>query len=131
MDAASCRTGSVAALGAAARRIGARRTPTGRAARPTRSRRPTASCVCPAAFTVPDGKFAKPNGYGAALWYGVFDAAYTRPGDYLVQDSGTWFVAAQQPLLPVLCVQTNRIVSFVRAGSAREATASTPMAGSR
>ena len=38
-----------------------------------------------AAFTAPDGRFARPNGYGDALWYGIFDAAYTRPGDYLVQ----------------------------------------------
>jgi hypothetical protein len=48
------------------------------------------------------------------LWYGIFDAAYTLPGDYLVQNNGTWFIAAQQKLLPVLCVQTNRIVSFMR-----------------
>ena len=52
--------------------------------------------------------------YGDALWYGIFDAAYTRPGDYLVQADAVWFIAAQQRLLPVLCVQTNRIVSFWR-----------------
>ncbi|MEJ0016757.1 MAG: hypothetical protein WDN25_09335 [Acetobacteraceae bacterium] len=67
-----------------------------------------------AAFTAPDGKFARPNTYGDALWHGVFDAAYTRPGDYLVQQPSIWFIAAQQRLLPVLCVQTNRIVSFSR-----------------
>jgi hypothetical protein len=67
-----------------------------------------------AAFTAPDGRFLRPNGYGEALWHGVFDAAYTRGGDYLVQDGSIWFIAAQQRLLPVLCVQTNRIVSFLR-----------------
>ena len=67
-----------------------------------------------AAFTARDGRFAHPNAYGDAIWYGVFDAAYTRPGDYLVQPSGVWFIASQQRLLPVLCVQTNRIVSFWR-----------------
>lgn len=67
-----------------------------------------------AAFTAPDGRFSRPNAYGAALWYGVFDAAYTRPGDYLVQEDRVWFVAAQQRLLPVLCVSTNRMVSFWR-----------------
>jgi hypothetical protein len=67
-----------------------------------------------AAFTARDGKFAHPNSYGDALWYGIFDAAYTRPGDYLVQADSVWFVAAQQRLVPVLCVQTNRIVSFSR-----------------
>ncbi len=73
-----------------------------------------------AAFTAPDGKFARPNGYGAAVWYGVFDAAYTRPGDYLVQDETVWFIAAQQRLLPVLCVQTNRTVSFLRPAAPSE-----------
>jgi hypothetical protein len=68
----------------------------------------------PAAFGPPDGKFHKPSGYGAALWHGVFDSIYTRPGDYLSQDGRVWFVAAQQPLLPALCVQTNRVVSFAR-----------------
>ena len=67
-----------------------------------------------AAFTARDGRFAHPNAYGDALWYGVFDAAYTRPGDYLVQAGTTWFIAAQQRLAPVLCVQANRIVSFWR-----------------
>jgi hypothetical protein len=68
----------------------------------------------PAAFTAQDGRFAQPTGYGNALWHGVFDAAYTRPGDYLVQQEATWFVASQQRLLPILCVQTNRVVSFWR-----------------
>ena len=66
------------------------------------------------AFTAHDGRFAHPNEYGEALNYGIFDAAYTRPGDYLVQPDGVWFIAAQQRLLPVLCVQTNRVVSFSR-----------------
>ena len=68
----------------------------------------------PAAFTGIDGRFARAPAYGTALWYGVFDAAYTRAGDYLVREDGTWFVAAQQPLLPVLCVRTNRVVTFSR-----------------
>jgi hypothetical protein len=67
-----------------------------------------------AAFTARDARFTHPNAYGDALWYGIFDAAYTRPGDYLVQADKVWFIAAQQHLLPVLCVQTNRIVSFSR-----------------
>jgi len=67
-----------------------------------------------AAFTSRDGKFAHPNAYGDALWYGIFDAAYTRPGDYLVRADTVWFIAAQQRLVPVLCVQTNRVVSFSR-----------------
>jgi len=67
-----------------------------------------------AAFSGIDGKFARPNVYGNALWYGVFDAAYTRPGDYLLQHDAIWFIAAQQRLLPVLCVKTNRVISVTR-----------------
>lgn len=67
-----------------------------------------------AAFSAHDGSFTQPGKYGDALWYGVFDAAYTRPGDYLAQGESVWFVAAQQRLLPVLCVLTNRVVSFSR-----------------
>jgi hypothetical protein len=67
-----------------------------------------------AAFSGLDGKFTRPNGYGNSLWCGIFDAAYTRPGDYLMQCDATWFIAAQQKLLPVLCVQTNRMISFTR-----------------
>lgn len=67
-----------------------------------------------AAFSAPDGKFIRPNGYGNPIWHGIFDSAYTRPGDFLVQDADVWFIAAQQKLLPTLCVQTNRVVSVVR-----------------
>jgi hypothetical protein len=48
------------------------------------------------------------------MWHGVFDAAYTQVGDYLVQDSQIWFIAAQQDLLPVLCVRADRFISFSR-----------------
>lgn len=68
----------------------------------------------PASFNPQDPAYVRPNGYGRALWLGVFDAAYTQPGDYLVGPAGTFFIAAQQPLLPVLCVQTNRILNALR-----------------
>lgn len=62
------------------------------------------------------GKFLRPDGYGEPLVHGFFDSAYTRPGDYLVQPDGTtWFIASQEPLLPVLCIRTDRVVSFARA----------------
>jgi hypothetical protein len=54
------------------------------------------------------------SGYGNALWQGVFDASYTKVGDYLVTASGTYFVASQDHLLPVLCVKANRTISFAR-----------------
>jgi hypothetical protein len=78
-----------------------------------------------AAFSAPDGRFARPNGYGSAIWHGVFDAAYTQVGDYIVQNTTTWFVAAQQDLLPVLCVQADRVVSFSRSDAASTAGVNT------
>lgn len=65
-------------------------------------------------FASSDSGFARTNAYGAALWQGIFDAAYTQVGDYLVQSDSIWFIAAQPALLPVLCVRTTRVVSFTR-----------------
>lgn len=70
-----------------------------------------------AAFTGPDIRFEKPPQYEDALWYGLFDMAYTKPGDYLVQDGGTWFVASQPPLMPALCVKADRVLRVVRPGA--------------
>lgn len=75
-----------------------------------------------ASFSLPGTPFMSPAGYGQATWWGVFDAAYTRAGDYIVRpesrrgaaDGGVWFVAAQQPLLPVLCVRASRVVTLAR-----------------
>jgi hypothetical protein len=68
----------------------------------------------PVTFASSSGKGNRTNDYGAPLWYGVFDASYTRSGDYLVTASGVFFIASQAPLLPVLCVKTNRTISFAR-----------------
>lgn len=70
----------------------------------------------PAAFNAEDPKFLGAPDYGKPVWYGVFDSAYTRPGDYLVEvgTARTWFVAAQPHLLPIVCVLTNRVVSICR-----------------
>ena len=70
----------------------------------------------------PPGAGARPPEYGAAGWWGVFDAAYTRAGDYLVRresrpeagDGGVWFIAAQEPMLPVLCVRATRVIDVAR-----------------
>lgn len=67
-----------------------------------------------AAFGGVDGKFSRSNAYGDPLWRGIFDAAYTQPGDYLVQQNAIWFIAAQPRLLPTLCVRTTRLISFTR-----------------
>lgn len=70
-----------------------------------------------AAFSPASGECRGPSAYGTALWVGYFDGAYTRPGDYLVQDQDTWFIAEQQSLLPALCVRTNRLISIRRASA--------------
>lgn len=83
----------------------------------------------PAAFAPHGGKFHAPQSYGQAVWDGLFDCAYTRPGDYIVRreseagaaDGGIWFVAAQQKLLPPLCVRASRVVTFSRAPAAQSA----------
>jgi len=67
-----------------------------------------------AAFSTPRGGFSRANPYGSALWYGHFDGKYTRPGDYLRQRDRLFFVAAQQDLLPILCVETNRWLTISR-----------------
>ncbi len=75
-----------------------------------------------ASFVLQDMRYNKPIGYGDPSWAGIFDAAYTSPGDYLVRaesrpgasDGGTWFIAAQSQYLPVLCIRTTRIVSASR-----------------
>jgi hypothetical protein len=60
------------------------------------------------------GNDGRTNVYGEALWHGIFDASYTKVGDYLVLNNGTFFIASQEPLLPVLCVKATRTVSIVR-----------------
>jgi hypothetical protein len=69
----------------------------------------------PAALRPAKGNANHTNVYGDALWHGLFDASYLRPGDYLVVDAAIYFVASREPLLPVLCVRTNRTISISRA----------------
>jgi hypothetical protein len=68
----------------------------------------------PATFVSATGNGGRANVYGEVLWHGIFDASYTRVGDYLVLNTGRFFVASQDPLLPVLCVKANRVISIVR-----------------
>lgn len=69
----------------------------------------------PAAFSAPDGRFGRPVAHGQVYWHGIFDAAYTQVGDYIRHgDGAVWFIAAQQSLMPVLCVRTSRVVDIRR-----------------
>lgn len=65
--------------------------------------------------------FNKPNDYKSILWSGLFDGRETRPGDYLHSAAhGTYFVAAQQHLLPNLCVQCTNTFSVWRDNAQEE-----------
>jgi hypothetical protein len=68
----------------------------------------------PATFVSAKGNNGRTNVYGDPLWHGIFDASYTRTGDYLVLETGRFFVVSQEPLLPILCVKANRTISIVR-----------------
>ncbi|WP_158746073.1 hypothetical protein [Acidisphaera sp. L21] len=104
-------------LGTAARHVG----PPYDAFRPRTAHNPLAPehryLRLPAAFADENLSLRHPVGYGHAGWGGIFDTAYTRPGDYLVGEIGTFFISAQQPLLPAFCILTNRIVTITRAAS--------------
>ena len=69
-----------------------------------------------AAFNSGDRNYLTPNLYGEAVWFVDLDGRVTRPGDYLVRamDGSTWFIAAQQQVLPIVCVDCNRSVRISR-----------------
>lgn len=68
------------------------------------------------AFNAADQKYLRPNLYGKPVWCADYDGTLTQPGDYLVRqsDGNTWFVAAQQQLLPIAVVECNRTLSVQR-----------------
>jgi hypothetical protein len=68
----------------------------------------------PAFFQPARGGMNQTNQPGDPLWYGTFDTAYTRVGDYICTQGQTYYIASQRPLLPVLCVETNRVISLSR-----------------
>ena len=68
-----------------------------------------------ASFNAEDMTYGKPNKYGKATWYGLFDGTLTQVGDYLVNEQdGTFFIAAQQTALPILLVSCNRTINVLR-----------------
>ena len=73
-----------------------------------------------AAFLPIGGSLRRPVQQNQSLWEGVFDAAYTRPGDILrrARDGAVFYIAAQQPLLPVLCVRALRLINMARPNTA-------------
>jgi len=74
--------------------------------------------VLSASFNAEDMTYSRPNKYGKPTWYGVFDGTLVHVGDYLVGEQGTFFVAQMQLTLPILLVQCNRTINFLRAPAA-------------
>lgn len=101
-------------LGVAARHVGAQYD----AYRPAGAANPLAPenryLRLPIAFTDETLGLRRPVPYGKATWSAILDTAYTRPGDYLAGPGGTYFIAAQQALLPVLCVLATRTITVNR-----------------
>ena len=114
MDQATLQDRISRGLGAAARHVGASYD----AVRPIDPLRPLDPASrylrLHAAFAAEDLTLRRPAIYGHATWAGIFDTAYTQPGDYLTGSSGVFFIAAQQALLPALCVLANRTLSLAR-----------------
>jgi len=73
-----------------------------------------------AAFRPLGGRVTRPVVFGETLWEGVFDAAYTKPGDILrrIDTGAIHFIAAQQSLLPTLCVRASRLIDVTRPAAA-------------
>lgn len=67
-----------------------------------------------ASFNAEDMKYGRPNKYGKPTWYCIADGTQLAVFDYLVGASSTYFIAAMQPLLPILAVECNRVVSVTR-----------------
>ena len=90
--------------------------------RPNQAANPLANPVATiqAALNAGDNAYRKPNLPGSAFWFADMDGTVTQPGDYLVRQSGgqTYYIAGQQPLLPIICVECNRSIRIARAPSA-------------
>jgi hypothetical protein len=70
-----------------------------------------------AAFNAGDNSYKSPNMPGDPFWYGDFDGRVTQAGDYLVHPDSPLdikYIAAQQLLLPIICIDCNRTIRVTR-----------------
>jgi hypothetical protein len=96
--------------------------------RPTSAANPivtgTKIATVKAAFTVhssSDFNFSKPSDYKGPLFHALVDGNQVRVGDYLKSAAtvdGPYFIASMDPIVPILAVNTNRIVTVLRPGGA-------------
>lgn len=68
----------------------------------------------PVSFDANAYRYTQPQKPGQATWTGLWDAALTQPGDYLVGADKTYFVASQDHLLPLTAVLCNAVLTFAR-----------------
>ncbi|MGI4793136.1 MAG: hypothetical protein ACRYG8_03440 [Janthinobacterium lividum] len=74
--------------------------------------------MLPAAFSVDRYKFQREDGYGTPEHQALVDGSQIVVGDYLVGPSGTYFIGALNPLVPILAIECNGVLSFTRPGVA-------------
>lgn len=68
-----------------------------------------------ASFNPQDMTYGKAQVHGKAAWFCLADGTQLAPSDYLVRPDGrAFFIAAMQPLLPILAIECNRVVSVFR-----------------
>lgn len=74
----------------------------------------------PASFSPDNHRYRRPQGHGKAAWTGLWDGSRTAAGDYLVAaaDGTSWFIASQDPLLPMQAIRCNALVDILRPGAA-------------
>lgn len=67
-----------------------------------------------ASFSV-QGNYLKYQNYGVPQWQCYADGRILQPWDYLQSnDYGIWFIASMDPLLPILSVQCNEVITITR-----------------
>lgn len=68
-----------------------------------------------ASFNAKDMAYGKASDYGKAVWYCLADGNRLKPSDYLARPDGNiFYIAGMQPLLPILAIECNRVVSVLR-----------------
>ena len=81
--------------------------------RPTNPAAPlgTLLATLPAAFSVADLKFTRPEIPNKPFYSGVWPLAQTQPGDYIVGPQGTFFIASQNTYANPYAIRCNRVLS--------------------
>jgi hypothetical protein len=67
-----------------------------------------------ASFNAQDMKYGKANKYGNPVWFCLADGRVLQVFDYLVGPGKTFYIAAMQPLLPILAVECNTVINVSR-----------------